>query len=113
MIICVYFLFWILRLMVLDSAVHKLNHVHHELLHMWRKVLACSIVWGETLLCLIFFPLLYWVCMNCGICSVPLLVLCSRRLLYVFPMMLYHLVYSVLLFLSLVGLVMCGCNRII
>ena len=68
---------------------------------------------GKTLLYLIFFPLLFWVCMPYGICIVPLLVLFNRRLLHVVPMMIYCLAYFELILLSLVGLTVCGCNQII
>ena len=41
------------------------------------------------------------------------MVLCTSLILHVVPMMLYRLAYCELLFLSLVGLTMCGCNQIL
>ena len=68
---------------------------------------------GGNLLCMIFFPLLFWGCMPYGIFSVPLLVLRTIRILHIVPMMLYVLAYFELLFLSLVGLTVCSCSIII
>ena len=67
----------------------------------------------NIILCLIVSPLLSWGCMNCDTCSVPLLVLCTRRIIQVVPMMRGHLVYYELLLLSQVGLMVCGWNKII
>ena len=39
----------------MDFVVHGLNHVRHEWLHLWKKVLACWILGGVNPLCLIFF----------------------------------------------------------
>ena len=113
MLPCVHLLVWIVVFMVLDSVVHELNPVRHKLLHLWRTFLACWIVWGETLLSMIFVPLLFLGCMLYVICSVPYLVLCTSRNLHVVPMMLYLLDYRELLFLYLVWLTVCSCNRII
>ena len=68
---------------------------------------------GGALLCLIFVPLLFWVCMPNVICSFPWLVQCTIRILRVVPMMLYHLAYFGLILFSLVGLEACGCSQII
>ena len=83
------------------------------MLHLWRTSVACWIVWGKTLLCLIFYPLFSWGFITYGICGVPLLVLCIKRLLHVVSMILGRLDYCGLLFLSLVGLMVCGCNQIL
>ena len=107
---CVNFLVLLVVLMFMDSIVHKLNPVRHELLHLWRTFVACSIVLGKTILCLIFFTLLFWGCMHYGICSVSLMVLCTIRLLRVVTMLLYCLAYCELPLLSLVGIMVCGCN---
>ena len=71
------------------------------------------IFWRETLLCLILFLILFWGYTPYGICSVTLLFLCARILLHVVPVMLYCLAYRELLFLSLVGIMVCGFNQII
>ena len=110
---CVYFLVWLLGFLVLDSIVHKLNPVCHELLHLWRTFVACWIVFGGNLLCLIFIPLLFLVLMPSGICIVSFLVHFTNRLLLLVPTILYRLTYCELLFLSLVGLTVCDCNRIL
>ena len=110
---CVNFLVFLVGLLVMGSVLHKLNPVRHELLHMWRTFLACWIVCGETVLCLVLFPLFFWGCITYGIISVPFLVLCTSRLLHVVPMMIYCLDCCELLFLSLVGLTVCGCNQIL
>ena len=47
MLPCANLLFWLVGFLVLDSELHKLNPVRHELFHLWRKVLACWIVWGK------------------------------------------------------------------
>ena len=107
------FLVWLVGLLVLYYVVHKLNPVRHDLLHLWRKFVACWIVLGKTLLCLIFSLILFLGCIPYGICSFPFLVLCIRRLLHVFPVMLYSLTYREWLFLSLVGLAVCSFNQII
>ena len=60
-----------------------------------------------------FFLILFWVCMPCGIGSVPLMLLCTSILLHVVPRMLYCLDNSELLFLSLAGITVCGFNRVI
>ena len=83
------------------------------MLHLWRKSVACWIILVKTLLCLIFSLLLFWVCMPYKIFSVPLLVLCTRLILHVLPIILYLLAYCDLLFLSLVGITVCGCNQIL
>ena len=49
--------------------------------------------------------------MNYGICSVPWLVQCIRRVLHVVTMMICTLAYCELLLLYLVGVVVCGCNQ--
>ena len=69
--------------------------------------------WGETLLCLRFFLLLFCVCMPYGIFSVTLLVLCHIQILHVVNMMLCGLADCELLFLLLVCLTVCGCNQIL
>ena len=46
MITCVPFLVLLVVFLVIYSEVHKLNPMRHELLHLWRIFLACSIVWG-------------------------------------------------------------------
>ena len=71
------------------------------------------IVLGEILLCLILYPLLSWGCIICDTCSVPLMFLCTIRLLHASPTMRGNLVYYELLFLSQVGLRVCGWNQII
>ena len=113
MIPCVNFLVWILGLVVMYSVVHKFHPLRHEFVHLWRKCLVCWIVWRKNLLCLIFIPLLFWRCMLSGICSVPLLVLCTSRILLVVLMIIYHLAYHELILLYLVGLTVCDCNIII
>ena len=50
--------------------------------------------------------------MPCGICSVPFLVRCTRRLIHVVPIMFYHLACCGLLILSLMGLVVCSFSQI-
>ena len=54
-----------------------------------------------------------WECLTYGISIVPLLVLCTNRLLHVVIMMIYHFAYYELLFLFLVGIMVYGCNKII
>ena len=54
-----------------------------------------------------------WECLTYGISIVPLLVLCTNRLLHVVIMMIYHFAYYELLFLFLVGIMVYGCNQII
>ena len=54
---CVHFLVLLVKLLVLDYVLNKLNPVWHELLHLWRTFFECWIVWRKTLLCMIFFPL--------------------------------------------------------
>ena len=100
-------------LLVLDYVVHKLSPIRHELLHTWRTFVACWIVLGKNLLCMILSPLLFWGCMSYIICSVPLIVLYNSHLLHVVNMILYSLAYCEWLFLSLVGLTVCGCNNIL
>ena len=68
---------------------------------------------GKNIMCLILSPLFFWVYMPYVIYSVPLMVLCTSRLLHVVPMMLYRLTYCELLFFYLVGITVCGCNQII
>ena len=60
MLPCVHLIVLLVGLLVLDSVVHKLNTVRHELLHPWRTLLECWVVQGETIMCLIFSPLLFW-----------------------------------------------------
>ena len=75
----------------------------------WRV----EIFGGRTLLCMILVYLLFCGCVTYGIFSVPWLAWCTRNLLHVVPMMIFHLVYSELLLLSLVGLAVCGCSQIL
>ena len=56
---------------------------------------------------------LFWGFMPYGIYIIPLLIPCNRRLIHEVPMTLYSFYYFERLFLSLVGLTVCGCNRII
>ena len=109
---CDNFLVCLVVFLVPDYALHKLNPVRHELLHLWRTFLACWFILGKTLLCLILLPLLFLGCMPYGICRVPFVILCTSLLLHVVPMMLYCLTYCELLLLSLVGLTVWGCNQI-
>ena len=109
----VYLLVWLVGLLFMNYIVNKLNPVRHDLLNLWRTFLACWIVWGKNLPCLILFTILFWGCMPYGICSVPFMVLFTRRLLHVVTMMSYSLAYCEPLFLSLVGLMLCGCNLIL
>ena len=60
-----------------------------------------------------FIPLLFWVCMPYGICSVPYLVQCNSRLLHMVPMMFYLLDYFGLLLFSMVGISVCSCSQIL
>ena len=46
-----------------------------------------------------------------GICSDPLLVLCTKQVLHVVPIMFYIFSYFGLLFLTLVGLAVRGCSQ--
>ena len=110
---CVHLLIWPVVLMVLDDLVHKLNPLRHAKLHLWKTYVACLIVLGKTLLCLIFSLLLYWIYMHYCICNVLLLVLCTIYLLHVVPMIHGCLDYYKWLFLSQVGLTVCGWNKII
>ena len=110
---CVHLLVLLVVLLVIYSVVHKLNTMSHEMFHLWRISVACWIVLGKTLMCLILFPLLFWVCIPYVIFSVPLMVLCTSRFLHVVPMMLYHLDYCELLLLSLVGLTVSGFYQIL
>ena len=71
------------------------------------------IFWGETLLRLRFVPLLFWECIPYGICIASCLVLYKIRIIHVVIMVLYCFSYCELLFFPLVGLKVCGCNRII
>ena len=59
-------------------------------------------------MCLILFPLLFWGVMPYDIFSVPLYVLCTRNLLHLVTMNIYHLASCELMFLILVGLMVCG-----
>ena len=52
-------------------------------------------------------------CIPYGICSDPWLVQYTNWVLHVVPMMFYPLAYFVLLILSLMGLVLCGCSQIL
>ena len=110
---CAHFLVWLVGLLVLDYVVHKLNPARHEKLHLWKTYLACWIVLGETLLCQIFSPLLSWGYMPYGICSVPLMVRCTSRLIHGVPMMRGRLTYHEWLLVSRVGPTVYGCNQII
>ena len=110
---CVHFIFLLVVFIVLDSVVNKSNPVWHEMLHLWRTSMACWVVLGKTLLCLIFSSLLSWGCMPYVICSVPLLVLCTICILHVVPTIIGCLDYCEWLLLSLVGLTVCGCKHII
>ena len=56
---CVYFLVWLVCLLVLNYVLHQLNPMRHELLYLWRNILACWIVLGKTVLCLISFTLCF------------------------------------------------------
>ena len=68
---------------------------------------------GKPLLCLIFVPLLFWEFIPYGICVVPQPVLFNTRIINVLPLILYRLSFCGLILLSLVGLMVCGCNQII
>ena len=107
------FLIFIMGLLGLDYILHKWNHVCRELLHLWRAFLACWIVAGTILLCLMFISLFFFRCTPYGICSVPFMVLCTSRLLNVVPMMIYRLDNCVLLSLLLVRWRVCDYNRIL
>ena len=48
-----------------------------------------------------------------SICSVPWLVICTIQLPHVLPMIIYHLAYCELLFLSMEGLTVYGFNQIL
>ena len=50
---CTHLLVWLVGLLVLDSVVHKLNHVRHDNLHIRKTYLACWIVL-ERLYCVIY-----------------------------------------------------------
>ena len=69
------------------------------------------ISWVETLLCQRYVQLLFWGFMSYGICSAPFLVLCTKRVLHVVPMMFYIFYYFGLLLLTLVGLAVRGCSQ--
>ena len=110
---CVNLLVWLVGFLVLDYVLHKLNPVRHEILHLWRESLACWIVLGKTLLCLILFLFLYWGCITHWIHSVSFLVLCTSRILHMVHMMMDCLAYWECIFLSLAGLTLYGSNKII
>ena len=110
---CVNFLFWLVVLLVLDSVVHKLNPVQHELLHPWRKSVECWIVLGKVIQCVIFFPLLFLGIYSLWNIYCYISALFNSRLLRVVPIILYRLAYCGLLFSSLVGITVCGCNIIL
>ena len=62
------FLILIMGLLGLDYILHKWNHVCCELLHLWRKFLACWIVAGTILLCLMFISLFFLdVCLTASV----------------------------------------------
>ena len=105
---CVHFLVWLVGLLVMNSVLHKLNPVRHEIFHLWNKYVSRWIV-----LVLIFSLLLYWRYMPDGIYSVPLLVICTRRLIHLVPMMRGSLYYCKWIFLYQVGITVCGWNTII
>ena len=113
MLPCADFMVVLVVLMVLDYVGYKWNPVRRVFLHLWRKLLACWIVLGKTLLCLVLIPLLFLGCMPYGVCSVPLMILCTIHILHVVPMMIYGLDDCVLLSLFLVGQRGCSCNIII
>ena len=74
--------------------------------------LFCMIIHlGETILCHRYVPLLFWGFMSYGICSAPLLFLCTKQVLHVVPIMFYIFSYFGLLFLTLVGLAVRGCSQ--
>ena len=73
----------------------------------------CHIFWEKTLLCLIFSLLLSWGFMLCDICSAPLMVLYTSRLLHVAPTMRGQMFYYELLLLPQVGIMVCGWNQIL
>ena len=54
------------------------------------------------------YPLLSWRCMPCVTCSVLFVVICTRRVIHVVPMIRVHLYYYEVLLLSQVGLMVCG-----
>ena len=82
-------------------------------MQLWRTSVACWFFFGKTLLCLIFFLILFWGCIHYKFCSVTLLILCNIRLIHAVSMMLYCFDFCELLFLSLVGIMVCGCNQIL
>ena len=69
--------------------------------------------WGKLYFVWYSFRSCFWVCMPYGICSVPFMVLCTICIIHVVPMMLYWLAYFELLFFSLVGLTVCGCDKVL
>ena len=91
MIPCFYFLVCLVGFQLLYYIVNSLNPVWHELLHLWRKFLACWIFWGGGLLFFIFVPLFFWVCITYGICSVTWLVQFTSHILHVLFVMIYCL----------------------
>ena len=96
----------------MGSVVHELNPGQHELLHLWNKCFVFFFL-GKPLLCLIFVPLLFWEFIPYGICVVPQPVLFNTRIINVLPLILYRLSFCGLILLSLMGLMVCGCNQII
>ena len=68
---------------------------------------------GELYCVWYYFRCCFGGCMNYGIFSVTLLLLCHSHILHLVPMILYHLDYCLLLFLFLVGIMVCSCNRIL
>ena len=99
---CLYFLVWLVGFWC-----------WYEFLHLCRTFVVCWVVLGETLMCMIFFPLLFLGCMSYCICSVLYLVLCTIHILHVVNIMLNILDYCELLFLSLVLITVCSCNQIL
>ena len=75
-------------------------------IHQWHV----ELFWEKLM---IFSLLLSWGCIPYGICSVPLMVLCTSRILHVVPMMRGHLAYYAWLFLYQVVLKVCVWNQII
>ena len=59
------------------------------------------------------FMLLFWGCMPYIICRVPWLVQRTIQIFHILTMMLYSLAYCELQFLSLVGIMVCGCSWIL
>ena len=111
---CVHLLVQILGLHVLDYVVHELSTARHELLHLWSKYLACWILWGEFLLCLIFFRSWFGdVCLMISIVFHEWSYIPYIRIIHVAPIMICNLSYCELPFFYLVGLTVCGCNWII